>query len=207
MPKLILNTIVKNESHCIIGMLEAAAQITDIIVIADTGSTDGTQDLIRKFGEERGIPTYVFDRPFDNFENSRNFGMEKAREVVRELNLDPKDCWTWWCDADEKIVVDSKFNKNQFTNDLYMINTFINTMKYTRNTFARVSKPFRFYGPIHEFIICDDTLKAMIHRQDNPQTMELYVRQSTPSIRQDGWMQVLAGHTSMNELLRVTSDY
>ena len=119
MPKLILNTIVKNESHCIIGMLEAAAQITDIIVIADTGSTDGTQDLIRKFGEERGIPTYVFDRPFDNFENSRNFGMEKAREVVRELNLDPKDCWTWWCDADEKIVVDSKFNKNQFTNDLY----------------------------------------------------------------------------------------
>ena len=156
MPKLILNTIVKNESHCIIGMLEAAAQITDIIVIADTGSTDGTQDLIRKFGEERGIPTYVFDRPFDNFENSRNFGMEKAREVVRELNLDPKDCWTWWCDADEKIVVDSKFNKNQFTNDLYMINTFINTMKYTRNTFARVSKPFRFYGPIHEFIICDD---------------------------------------------------
>ena len=60
---------------------------------------------------------------------------------------------------------------------------------------------------IYEFIICDDTLKAMIHRQDNPQTMELYVRQSTPSIRQDGWMQVLAGHTSMNELLRVTSDY
>jgi len=60
---------------------------------------------------------------------------------------------------------------------------------------------------IFEFIICDDTLKAMIHRQDNPQAMELYVRQSTPSIRQDGWMQVLAGQTSMNELLRVTSDY
>lgn len=156
MPKLILNTIVKNESHCIIGMLEAAALITDIIVIADTGSTDGTQDLIRKFGEERGIPTYVFDRPFDNFENSRNFGMEKAREVVKELNLDPKDCWTWWCDADEKIIVDSKFNKNQFTKDLYMMNTYIGQMKYTRNTFARVSKAMRWYGPVHEFIVCDD---------------------------------------------------
>jgi|LauGreDrversion4_2_1035121.scaffolds.fasta_scaffold15742_2 general secretion pathway protein E len=60
---------------------------------------------------------------------------------------------------------------------------------------------------IFEFIICDDHLKAMIHRQDNPQNMEMYIRQSTPSIRHDGWAQVLAGHTSINELLRVTSDY
>ena len=156
MPKLILNTIVKNESHCILTMLKSAIQISDAIVIADTGSTDGTQEMIRKFGEENNIPTYVFERPFDDFEKSRNFGMEKARDVVKELGWNPDDCWTWWCDADETIVVDTKFNKNQFTKDLYMINTYIGQMKYTRNTFARVSKPFRFYGPIHEFIICDD---------------------------------------------------
>jgi glycosyltransferase involved in cell wall biosynthesis len=156
MPKLILNTIVKNESHCILTMLESAIKISDAIVIADTGSTDGTQDIIRKFGEENNIPTYVFERPFDDFENSRNFGMQKARDVVKELGWNENDCWTWWCDADETIIVDSKFDKNQFKNDLYMMNTFIGQMKYTRNTFARVSKPFRFYGPIHEFIICDD---------------------------------------------------
>lgn len=156
MPKLILNTIVKNESHCILTMLESAIKISDAIVIADTGSTDGTQDMIRKFGEENNIPTYVFERPFDNFEKSRNFGMEKAREVVKELGWNSNDCWTWWCDADETIVVDSKFSKNQFNKDLFMINTYIGQMKYTRNTFARVSKPFRFYGPVHEFIVCDD---------------------------------------------------
>lgn len=156
MPKLILNTIVKDESHCILTMLKSAIQISDAIVIADTGSTDGTQDIIRKFGEENNIPTYVFERPFDDFEKSRNFGMEKAREVVKELGWNPNDCWTWWCDADETIVVDSKFDKKQFVNDLYMINTYIGQMKYTRNTFARISKPFRFYGPIHEFIVCDD---------------------------------------------------
>ena len=156
MPKLILNTIVKNESHCILKMLESAAQISDAIVIADTGSTDGTQDLIRKFGEEKGIPTFVFDRPFDDFEKSRNFGMQKARDVVYELGWKPDECWTWWCDADETIVVDPKFTKNQFNKDLFMINTYIGQMKYTRNTFARVSKPFRFYGPVHEFIVCDD---------------------------------------------------
>lgn len=156
MPKLILNTIVKDESHCILTMLKSAIQISDAIVIADTGSTDGTQDIIRKFGEEHGIPTFVFERPFDNFENSRNFGMQKARDVVKELGWKPEDCYTWWCDADETIVLDPKFDKNQFVLDFYMINTFIGHMKYTRNTFARVSKPFRFYGPVHEYIICDD---------------------------------------------------
>lgn len=156
MPKLILNTIVKDESHCILTMLESAIKISDAIIIADTGSTDGTQDIIRKFGEENNIPTYVVERPFDNFENSRNFGFEKAREIISELGWNLNDCWTWWCDADETIVVDSKFDKNQFTKDLYMMNTYIGQMKYTRNTFARMSKPFRFYGPVHEFIICDD---------------------------------------------------
>jgi glycosyltransferase involved in cell wall biosynthesis len=156
MPKLILNTIVKDEAHCILIMLESAAKISDAIVIADTGSTDGTQDIIKKFGEDNNIPTYVFERPFDDFEKSRNFGMEKARDVVNELGWNPNDCWTWWCDADETIVVDPKFNKNQFNKDLFMINTYIGQMKYTRNTFARVSKPFRFYGPVHEFIVCDE---------------------------------------------------
>jgi len=157
MPKLILNTIVKDEAHCILGMLESALKISDAIVIADTGSTDGTQQIIRNFGEKHGIPTYVFERPFDDFEKSRNFGMEKARDVVNELGWDANDCWTWWCDADETIIVDEKkFSKNQFNKDLFMINTYIGAMKYTRNTFARVSKPFRFYGPVHEFIVCDE---------------------------------------------------
>lgn len=156
MAKLALNTIVKNEAHCIIGMLEAAAQITDLIVINDTGSTDGTQELIRKFGEERGIPTYVFERPFDDFEKSRNFGMDKLREVVDQLGWSRNEVWGWWCDADEKIIVDPKFDKRQFNKDLFMINTYIGQMKYTRNTFWRTSKPFRFYGPVHEFIVCDE---------------------------------------------------
>lgn len=60
---------------------------------------------------------------------------------------------------------------------------------------------------IFELIICDDILRGMIHRQDNPQSMELHIRQFTPSIRQDGWIQILAGNTTISEVLRVTSDY
>jgi hypothetical protein len=28
-------------------------------------------------------------------------------------------------------------------------------MKYTRNTFFKISLPFRWWGPVHEFIVCD----------------------------------------------------
>jgi glycosyltransferase involved in cell wall biosynthesis len=156
MSKLALNFICKNESHVIEKMLNSAKGIIDLIVVNDTGSTDGTQDIIKKFGEENNIPTYVFDRPFDDFEKSRNHAMQKLRDVVKELNWDPDKVHGFWFDCDETLVIDPKFNKNQFTKDLYMINTYIGQMKYTRNTFFRVSKPFRWYGPVHEFIVCDD---------------------------------------------------
>jgi glycosyltransferase involved in cell wall biosynthesis len=156
MGKLALNFICKDESHVIGKMLESCKTITDLIVVNDTGSTDGTQDIIRKFGEDNNIPTYVFERPFDDFEKSRNHAMQKLRDVVQELGWDPNKVHGYWFDCDETLIIDSKFNKDQFVNDLYMINTFIGQMKYTRNTFFKVSKPFRWYGPIHEFIVCDD---------------------------------------------------
>ncbi len=156
MGKLALNFICKNESHVINKMLNSAKEITDLIVAVDTGSTDGTQDIIRKFGEENNIPTFVFDRPFDNFEKSRNHAMQKLRETVNELGWDADKVHGYWFDCDETVIIAPNFSKNQFTKDLYMINTYINQMKYTRNTFFKVSKPFKWYGPVHEFIICDD---------------------------------------------------
>jgi len=156
MNKLALNFICKNESHVIERMLNSNKTILDLIVCNDTGSTDGTQDIIKKWGQDNNIPTYVFERTFDNFENSRNHAMQKLKEVVNELGWNPDLVHGYWIDCDEQLVIHDKFNKSQFTNDLYMITTFINTMKYTRNTFFRVSKSFRWYGVVHEFIMCDD---------------------------------------------------
>ena len=156
MGKLALNFICKDESPVIENMLESAKGIVDLIVVNDTGSTDGTQQIIKNFGEKHGIPTYVFERPFDDFENSRNHAMQKLRDVVKELGWNADQVHGFWFDCDETLVIDTKFNKAQFTKDLYMINTYIGQMKYTRNTFFKVSKPFRWYGPVHEFIVCDE---------------------------------------------------
>jgi glycosyltransferase involved in cell wall biosynthesis len=152
MAKLALNFICKNEAHVVERMLNSVKDITDCIVVCDTGSTDGTQEIIKNFGKSNNIETHVIDRPFDNFENSRNAAMKYLMDLKQKSN----DWWGYWIDCDEIMEIDKGFIKNNINKDLYMINTYINNMKYTRNTFFRLSKYFRWYGPCHEFIVCDD---------------------------------------------------
>lgn len=58
---------------------------------------------------------------------------------------------------------------------------------------------------IYELITIDEALRGMIHRQDDVQTMEQHLRPQNPSIRDDGFKRVLAGDTSLAEILRVTT--
>jgi general secretion pathway protein E len=51
---------------------------------------------------------------------------------------------------------------------------------------------------IYEIIFIDETLRGMIHRNDNIQVLETYIRPTTRSIREDGFKRVLLGDTSQN---------
>lgn len=64
---------------------------------------------------------------------------------------------------------------------------------------------YRGRTSIYELITIDDTLRGMIHRNDNLQLMEEYLRPTMPSIRDDGFKRVLAGDTALAEVLRVTT--
>lgn len=64
---------------------------------------------------------------------------------------------------------------------------------------------YRGRSGIYELIAIDETLRGMIHRNEDVQTIENYLRPATPSIRDDGFKRVLAGDTSLAEILRVTS--
>jgi general secretion pathway protein E len=59
---------------------------------------------------------------------------------------------------------------------------------------------------IHELLVVDETIRELIHDGKGEQSVEKYVRQHTPSIRQDGCNRVLAGQTSLEEVLRVTRE-
>lgn len=153
MAKLVLTQIMKNEAHVITRMLDSIKTIVDIVCLVDTGSTDNTIEVVKNWGIQNNIETHVFERVFDNFENSRNYSIQVAREVTKDRG---NDYWGFWLDADETIEILPTFNKAGINKDLYMFNTYINVMKYTRNECYKLDKPFRFYGPVHEFIVCDD---------------------------------------------------
>ncbi|MFT5163283.1 MAG: general secretion pathway protein E [Alteromonadaceae bacterium] len=59
---------------------------------------------------------------------------------------------------------------------------------------------------IHELLIVDEKIREMIHNGKGEQSIEKYVRGNTPSIRQDGFGKVLEGHTTLEEVLRVTRE-
>ena len=59
---------------------------------------------------------------------------------------------------------------------------------------------------IYELILVDDELRTMIHDQASEDTMLKHVRLSAKSLAQDGFDKVLAGITSIDEVLRVSID-
>jgi general secretion pathway protein E len=58
---------------------------------------------------------------------------------------------------------------------------------------------------IYELIRVDDVLREMIHHQKSISELEQYLRPGVLTIREDGFNRVLAGVTSLAEVLRVTS--
>ena len=59
---------------------------------------------------------------------------------------------------------------------------------------------------IYELILIDDRLRTMIHDQVSEDEMLKYVRRETRSIAHNGFIKVLAGITTIDEVLRVSID-
>lgn len=59
---------------------------------------------------------------------------------------------------------------------------------------------------IFELILVDEIMRTMIHDGAGEHEMEKYARTLTPGIREDGRRRILAGDTSIEEVLRVTQE-
>lgn len=86
-PRLSLSMIVKNEEERLPACLESMQGVADEIVVVDTGSTDKTADIARRFGAR------VVEFPWNgNFSDARN-------ESLRHCTGD----WVIFLDADERL--------------------------------------------------------------------------------------------------------
>jgi general secretion pathway protein E len=59
---------------------------------------------------------------------------------------------------------------------------------------------------IYELIEVNEKMREMIHDGASEMAMEAHARKSTPSIRQDGVRRILAGTTTVDEVIRVTRE-
>lgn len=78
-----------NEGENIRLCLHSVKDIADEIVIVDSGSTDNTIEIARKYGAK------IYRREFDNYANQKNFALSKATGD-----------WIFSIDADEEVTPD-----------------------------------------------------------------------------------------------------
>jgi general secretion pathway protein E len=69
---------------------------------------------------------------------------------------------------------------------------------------ARDDSSFTGRTGIYELVAVDGRMRTMIHDGAGEQELESYARERGPSIRQDGIRKVLAGTTTLEEVLRAT---
>ena len=59
---------------------------------------------------------------------------------------------------------------------------------------------------LYELVVFDEQMRSLIHDGANEQALEAHARKHSPSLRQEGMQAVLDGHTSLEEVLRVTEE-
>jgi len=79
--------MVKNEINIIEKTLKSCYGNVDIIIVLDTGSTDGTQDFITQTCKKLKIQLKLYEEPFTDFSTSRNKLLQLSRPYAKYLLL------------------------------------------------------------------------------------------------------------------------
>lgn len=140
-PIVCLNMIVKNESKIIERCLRNVMDIVDSWCIIDTGSTDGTQEIIKRVMADK--PGELIERPWKNFGHNRNEALGFARKWGD---------WIFLTDAD-MVLVNQGFNRNQLDPavDAYDVIQDNHGTRYYNFRLLNTKKEWKCIGVTHEY--------------------------------------------------------
>ncbi|HTO79556.1 MAG TPA: hypothetical protein VMJ31_07260, partial [Methylocystis sp.] len=143
--RICLNMIVKNEIQSLDRSLRSVAPFISCWVIGDTGSTDGTQDFIKSFFAERGIPGELHCFPFIDFEQARNQALDDAYASPLEFD------YLLFNDADMEVVVEDLDFLSKLDLPGYMLQT-RGGVSYWVTRLVRRNSGARYHGVTHEYL-------------------------------------------------------
>lgn len=142
--------IVKNEERVLARCLDSIKELMDEIIIVDTGSSDRTKEIAKKYTDK------VYDFFWqDDFSSARNFSFSKANmeyiyvadadEVMDEENRER------FRQLKEVLLPEIDIVQMYYCNQLQYNTTYNFDKEYRPKLYKRI-REFRWYDPIHESV-------------------------------------------------------
>jgi tetratricopeptide (TPR) repeat protein len=140
--------IVKNETAVLPRLFRSLKDYVDYYVIVDTGSTDGTIELIRREMSGYGIDGEVHERAWVNFGVNRQQSLDLAVAAG-------KADWLLFIDADEELgVSDPRFYERLEPGVSYSIEKHDIGMRYAVPHLVNIkASRFKWEGPVHNYLV------------------------------------------------------
>jgi len=154
-PTVTLCMIVKDETHIIEECLRSMAKYVDRYDITDTGSTDGTPELIKKVMDELGVPGEVYLSDWKGFGDHAN-KIGSRTESFHNAETGGSE-YAWVIDADDYIEGNFEYPK-EMTADGYTLLIKRGDFSWWRNQIFKLELGWKYVGILHEY--ADSTKKS-----------------------------------------------